>query len=181
MNKKDIKWSNDKTVSMNVVKEIEELWNVEFPKQYIDIVLRHDDSIPLVKNEKGEWKPGLVKIPNWSSEAMSFGLLSYLNSSDIKNKRIVFVHNAYKDSLLEPDKVFPFADDGAGNILFFDYRKDNNEPTIMFMDHEVVITESELTEEELEEKSVSEWLEGNLYPVCKSFSELMDSLYPRNY
>ncbi|TKH92905.1 SMI1/KNR4 family protein, partial [Bacillus cereus] len=44
------------------------------------------------------------------------------------------------------------------NLLCFDYRNNPEAPTVVFWDHE---------EEEMEEA---------IYPVCSSFTELLDSL-----
>ncbi|GFZ32150.1 hypothetical protein CSC2_26760 [Clostridium zeae] len=48
----------------------------------------------------------------------------------------------------------------------------------MFLDHERAITEEDLTDEELEEKSLVEWLEDNFYYVSSSFDELINSVHP---
>ena len=174
---KKILWDNESKVNIDIIKSIENLWNIKFPKEYIDIVLLYDSSTPNMKNEKGEWKQGKIDIPEWRGETISFGLISYMESEYFKVLKIIHTYNCFKDRLPEPDKIFPFAQSGGGDILFFDYRKNPDEPAIVFMDHEEAFTEEDITKAELKEKPVKEWLEMNLFPVCNSFSELLDLLY----
>ncbi|HEY9060645.1 MAG TPA: SMI1/KNR4 family protein [Pseudobacteroides sp.] len=177
MSVKEIKWSTDEKVDKNIINGVEKLWNIAFPRQYVDIVSNHNSSVPEVKNEDGEWKSGIINIPNWSSRSASFRLLSYNKSKYSDTPVIVATNEIFKDSVPDTSKIFAFAQDGAGNLLLFDYRK-SSEPSIVFIDHEQSRSEDDLSDFELEEKSVEEWLEDNLYPVCNSFEELIDRIYP---
>ncbi|WP_145939553.1 hypothetical protein [Paenibacillus glacialis] len=60
-----------------------------------------------------------------------------------------------------PENIFPFAINGAGDKFLFDYR------------------EGEITEEELEEKSLEEWQSETLDFVCKSFTAFLGLISPR--
>lgn len=57
-----------------------------------------------------------------------------------------------------PDGVYPFAIDPFGNFICFDYRSHKENPSIVFWDHEKPDNE-------------------NIYPVCRSFTELLNKLY----
>ena len=134
----------------------------------------------MLKDKNEEWKYGIVNILKWHGRSTEFGLSSFYVSSKYSTKQeIIDTYGAFKERLPEPNKIFPFAQSGGGDILLFDYRKNPDEPAIVFMDHEEAFTEEDITQAELKEKPVKEWLEMNLYPVCNSFSELLDLLYIR--
>lgn len=152
-----IKWSTGDKISSSKIKELENIWEVQFPKLYCDIVTQHDDSTPRLLNEQGEWKTCLLDIPDSCEEPMYFGLLSYGNSNNIYQTKIYLAYAAFIKSLPNLTKVFPFAGDGNGNLLLFDYRKNANEPQIIYIDYE----------------------ELGSYYVCNSFEELLNLIYPR--
>lgn len=79
-----------------------------------------------------------------------------------------------------PPRVFPFAINGAGDKFLFDYREDENIPKIVYQNHEDVILESEITEEELEEKSLNDWQSETLDFVCESFEVFLSVISPGN-
>ena len=175
---KEIMWDNNDIIDKQTITLVENLWNIRFPKKYIDIILFHDWATPNLKNKNGNWKQGKIDIPEWRGKTISFGLLSFKIRSKYSTKQeISDTYNAFIACLSDPDKIFPFAQSGGGDILFFDYRKNPDEPAIVFMDHEEAFTEEDITQAELKEKPVKEWLEMNLFPVCNSFSELLDLLY----
>jgi len=64
-------------------------------------------------------------------------------------------HDTVRDTL--PEKVYPFAINGSGDRFLFDFRESENQPKIVFQNREDIILESELMDEELEEKSLKEW------------------------
>ena len=177
MSLKEITWDNDGKIKIETIILVENLWSIRFPKDYVNIAITNDDSLPMLKNKNGEWKYGKIDIPGWHGKTIGFGLISYTNSEYVNVQKIVHTYNCFKERLPEPDKIFPFAQSGSGDILFFDYRKNPDEPAIVFMDHEEAFTEEDITQAELKEKPVKEWLEMNLFPVCNSFSELLDLLY----
>ncbi|GFN33197.1 SMI1/KNR4 family protein [Paenibacillus xylaniclasticus] len=77
--------------------------------------------------------------------SLSIALLCYKNEEKLERKAIFYTYNAFKDCL--PERVFPFADNGGGDLFLFDYRKNVNEPTIVFLDHEETVAEEDLDEE----------------------------------
>jgi hypothetical protein len=176
-----IRWSADKEFSEDVIKILENYWKIKFPKEYIDIVTKHDGSQPDVMCSNKEWKRGFITIQKCHDEKTGFAFLRYTNAESIEQASIFIAYKAFKDCLPDPEKIFPFADDGGGNIYFFDYRKNSCEPAIVFLDHEQAITEEDLPEEDLKKKPLYEWLDSNLYHVCNSFSELLDMIHPANF
>ncbi|MEK5142119.1 MULTISPECIES: hypothetical protein [unclassified Paenibacillus] len=50
----------------------------------------------------------------------------------------------------------------------------------MFQNHEDLILESEITEEELEEKSLEDWQDETLDFVCESFAAFLKLISPRD-
>ena len=175
---KKIIWHKDSKADINTIKSVEREWNIAFPEEYLEIVLLHNSGIPELMDKNGELKSAIVDIPAWHGRSTEFGLSSFYKISKYSVKSdILDTYNAFKERLPEPDKIFPFAESGSGDILFFDYRKNPDRPAIVFMDHEEAFTEEDITQAELKEKPVKEWLEMNLYPVCNSFSELLDLLY----
>lgn len=57
-----------------------------------------------------------------------------------------------------PDGIYPFAGDPFGNFICFDYRSDKDNPSIVFWDHEKPDNK-------------------NVFPVCRTFTELLNKLY----
>lgn len=163
----NIKWSDQVFLDEKKVKDLESKWNVKLPKSYVDIVLKHDGSVPYVMNDQGEWEIGVVKVKGkltWSIQLLS------LIEKEVLGEVISPIELAY-NTLSEalPKKVFPFAINGAGDKFLFDYREDENEPKIVYQNHEDVILESEITDEELEEQSLEEWQDETLDYVSESF------------
>lgn len=173
----NIKWDIDRDIDINNIYEIESLWKIKLPKNYVNIVIHHDGGNPLVKGANNDWQYGSVDIPRWPGKTIGFGFISYRKSKYSGKPEILDTYDAYKNSLPEPEKIFPFAETGGGDIFLFDYRKNSNEPSIVFLDHARAFTVDDLTEEELRSRAAKEWLEQNLYPVCDSFSELLDLIY----
>jgi hypothetical protein len=171
---REIKWHIDRTVSVEKIRELEGLWNVRFPEAYVNIVTKHDGAQPGVINDNNVWKEGIIQIPRWHGKYAGFGFLGYTNADTVERTRVFKAYKVFKDCLPIPEKIFPFAADGGGNLFFFDYRQSDNEPAIVFLDHGEAITEEDIPEEDLAKKPLIEWLNDNLYLVCNSFSELLD-------
>lgn len=45
-----------------------------------------------------------------------------------------------------PKDVIPFATDAGGNYYCFDYKENSNEPKIVFLNHESIVTQEEFDE-----------------------------------
>jgi hypothetical protein len=121
-------------------------------EQYFNIKLPND-FIECVKEYDGGYpRPKVFDIPGLDES--TFNDLLTLHIDD--KYSIVQRYENIKDRLV--DLVFPFASDSFGNFLCFDYRNNPESPTIVFWDHE---------EEDIEKA---------IFPVCSTFTELLDSL-----
>ena len=176
MTTKEIRWRSGQEINEIIVRQLEEIWKVKFPIQYVDIVLANNGSRPQVKDVNGKWKEGLIDIPVWGPTPFMF--LSFLNPTGFSRSEMVMTQESCKICFPEPDKIFPFADDGMGNTLCFDYRNNENEPSIVFLYHERAYSEEDFAEEDLRKESLYQLLNKNLYRVCSSFSEFICMLYP---
>ncbi|MCU5201634.1 MULTISPECIES: SMI1/KNR4 family protein [Bacillus cereus group] len=121
-------------------------------EQHFNIKLPND-FIECVKECDGGYpRPKVFDVPGQDENVFSDLLTFHIEDeySIVKN------YEDIKDQLV--DNVYPFANDPFGNFLCFDYRNNPTSPTIVFWDHE---------EEDMEKA---------IYPVCSTFTELLDSL-----
>ncbi|HEY9062991.1 MAG TPA: SMI1/KNR4 family protein [Pseudobacteroides sp.] len=132
---KDIKWSAEDVIAEEIIQNVEEKWNITFPELYTKIVTKHNGSIPRMKNNNNQWVSGIVDIPKWASRSACFQLITFHEGQYSRGEPLIVAMNeVFKDSVPDPSKIFAFAQDGAGNLLLFDYRK-SSEPSIVFIDH----------------------------------------------
>ncbi|MBU5316216.1 SMI1/KNR4 family protein [Clostridium bornimense] len=176
--KKKVLWDWNEELSNEKIIELEKLWNIKFPKEYREIIKAHHRASVELEIDGIRYIHCGIDIPKWHGGRAGVRLLDYKGYAGIETWSIVWSHEAFKECLPDPEKIFPFADDGGGNYYFFDYRDDDKEPSIVFIDHEESIEADELDEDELEERTVAEWLEFNLYRVADSFSEFLDKITP---
>jgi hypothetical protein len=146
--KKPIKWlfTKNKSNQQEIIK-IEKLFNIKFPKDYIDCA---------VQNHSGAPSPDVYDFKN-HKEAVFEWLLSLDTES---TSYIVNDYNMIKDRLAV--NIYPFASDPFGNYICFDYRVGKDKPPkIVFWDHEIASGDPE--------KAISY--------ICDSFTELLEKLY----
>ncbi|AMR88478.1 SMI1/KNR4 family protein [Bacillus thuringiensis] len=122
-------------------------------EQYFNIKFPNDFIECVQKYDGGYPTPDTFYIPNQDENSLN----NLLTLDSNKKYPILETYNNMKDRL--PGKIYPFARDPFGNLLCFDYRNTSDSPSIVFWDHE---------EEDIEEA---------IYPVCSTFTELLDSLY----
>lgn len=122
-------------------------------EQYFNIKFPNDFIECVQKYDGGYPTPDNFNIPNQDENSLN----NLLTLDSNKKYSILETYYNTKDRL--PDKIYPFAKDPFGNLLCFDYRDTSDSPSIVFWDHE---------EEDIEEA---------IYPVCPTFTELLDSLY----
>ncbi|EJR75885.1 SMI1/KNR4 family protein [Bacillus cereus] len=126
--------------------------HIQQVEQYLGVKFPIDFIECLKKYDGGYPRPKIFDIPNQDENVFS-KLLTF----DLESRNsIIQVYEDIKDRLV--DKVYPFGKDSFGNHLCFDYRNNSQSPTIVFWEHE---------EEEIEKA---------IYPVCSSFTELLNSL-----
>ena len=140
-----LRWicENDE-IELEAISKVEDTLGIKFPKDYIEIIIKNDGAYP---------KPNRFEA-NGSEEVFN-NLLSF-DEEDCSN--IIDTYNDVKDRLIE--KIIPFAEDPFGNLICFDYR-DNNQPTIIFWEHEKALNNKDLA----------------VSYLCGSFSELLSMLY----
>ncbi|HDR7393896.1 SMI1/KNR4 family protein [Bacillus toyonensis] len=122
-------------------------------EQYFGIKFPNDFIECVKKYDGGYPTPDTFDIPGQDED--SFNNLLTLDSE--RKSSILQTYEGIKERLV--DKVYPFGRDSFGNFLCFDYRNNPQSPTVVFWDHEV---------EEMEEA---------IFPVCTSFTELLNSLH----
>ncbi|WFD08954.1 SMI1/KNR4 family protein [Tepidibacter hydrothermalis] len=156
-----VKWSYaDEKISMKEIMELESVWEVKLPKAYVECAICNHGGSP-------EPEEFLVK-----GRKRVFGcLLSYCKNS-LDN--ILEVYNGIKERL--PHNIFPFGCDPAGNYICFDYRKSQDNPCIIFWEHELGAIESDYTQEKLKRIDLKEVQENAIKPISCSFKEFLESL-----
>ncbi|WOA66240.1 SMI1/KNR4 family protein (plasmid) [Bacillus mycoides] len=112
---------NEKRVTDDQIKQLEQYLNIKFPNDFLECVQEYDG---------GYSTPDTFNIPNQDENSLN-NLLTL--DSDRKNS-FLKTYNNTKDR--SPDKIYPFARDPFGNLLCFDYRNNTDSPTIVFWDHE---------------------------------------------
>ncbi|WP_373231865.1 SMI1/KNR4 family protein [Cohnella sp.] len=136
----------DQQVGREVISLVEKKLDIEFPSDYVDVALKYHGGSPSLE---------IFQISGHGKAVFGY-LLSYDPDS---SNYILEVYNDIIDRL--PDKkVIPFANDPFGNFICFDYRKDADNPSIVFWEHEIAFDSSDLS----------------LLYVASSFSELLEML-----
>ena len=136
-----MKWLNYKDSSIDIIESVEHRLQIALPGDYKQFVLKYDGGYP---NPNHFTVDGNVEIFN--------NLLS-LDENETDN--IYEILEDLQDRI--GDQLFPFAEDGFGNLLCFDYSADK---TIVFWDHE---------------KNYDDFKETTF--VCSSFSSLIENLF----
>lgn len=158
-----IEWQfADEPVREEFVSEIGNELDVNSPKDYIKCV-----SI----NNGANVEPDLFNVDN--KEKVFGTLLSYYKNND---EFIISVYNDYKATL--PKELIPFAFDPGGNLICFDYKDHEENPIVVFWEHENAGEKAMLMREEgLTEAEVGELARENVFYVAESFTDLLNKLY----
>ena len=86
------------------------------------------------------------------------------------------VFNDYKDTL--PKKVIPFAFDPSGNLICFDYKDYEDNPIVVFWEHENAVEKEMLMfEDSLTEVEVEECARENVFYVAATFTGIPEKLH----
>lgn len=134
-----MKWLNYKDSSINIIESVEHRLQITLPEDYKQFVLKYDGGYP------NHFKvDGKVEI---------FNNLISLDENEYNN--IYEILEDLQDRI--GDQLIPFAENGFGNLLCFDYSANKN---IVFWDHE---------------KNYGDFKELPL--VCFSFSSLIENLF----
>ncbi|MFP7493403.1 SMI1/KNR4 family protein [Terribacillus saccharophilus] len=159
----NVKWRSwDEPVTKKEVENVEETLGVKFPLDYIEVAMNFNGA---------HVSPELFRV---EGKNKVFGtLLTYDNEDD---EHIVEVFNDYKDTL--PEKIVPFAFDPAGNLICFDYKEHEENPIVVFWEHENAGEKEMLMEDEgLTKEQAEERARENVFYVAATFSEFLDKLH----
>ena len=136
-----MKWLNSKDSSIDTIESVEYRLQITLPDDYKQFVLKYDGGYPSPNHFKVD---GKVEI---------FNNLISLDENEYDN--IYEILEDLQDRL--SDQLIPFAEDGFGNLLCFDFSADK---TIVFWDHE---------------KNYDDFKETTF--ICSSFSSLIENLF----
>ena len=136
-----MKWLNYKDISIDIIESVENRLEITLPEDYKQIVLKYGGGYPNPNHFKVD---GKVEIFN-----------NLISLDENKYNNIYEILEDLQDRI--GDQLIPFAEDGFGNLLCFDYSANKN---IVFWDHE---------------KNHDDFKELPL--VCSSFSSLIENLF----
>ncbi|WP_147532320.1 SMI1/KNR4 family protein [Bacillus marasmi] len=160
--RKDLEWEYaDSEVSEAKIKEFGLQLGFQLPQDYIDCVKVNGGASVL---------PEEFRVGN---EERCFGSLFSFDEESCEY--IVKKYETYKPFL--PQKLFPIANDPAGNLICLDY-KNTERPVVIFWEHEnawekeMLIREEGLSEEQAEERA-----RENVFYVAESFTAFLDKLH----
>ncbi|EIT87206.1 hypothetical protein A374_01459 [Fictibacillus macauensis ZFHKF-1] len=158
-----ITWKyREEEVSEAKVVELGQQLGFQLPQDYIDCVKVNGGA----SVEPESFMAGTI-------ERCFGGLFRYDDEENVDY--IVKVYEDYQPSL--PEKIFPFADDPAGNLICFDYSSSETNPFIVFWDHEGAWEKEAIMEEEgLTSEEAEVYMREQLTYVAASFTELLESL-----
>jgi len=152
-----IKWLYPNKLSLQDIQKVEKYFDIKFPDDYISCVLDNDEAYPI---------PNVFLLEN---KEESFNNLLSVKSENLHG--IIFSYDGMKQMI--STKLIPFADDGCGNKICFDYRESKTTPTVVFWDYEKACIEynnSGNTGSSLN-------YDNAITYICDSFTELLDMLH----
>ncbi|MGH0796950.1 hypothetical protein BWGOE3_09610 [Bacillus mycoides] len=152
----------DEHVSKEYVIEVSLKIGVRFSEDYIECVMVNNGSAVM---------PYVFEV---NKVRRVFGtLLSYDNSS---SEYILKVYDNYKDTL--PSEVIPFAFDPVGNLICFDYKNHEDNPIVVFWEHEDAWEKEALMESEgITAEEAEEVARENVFYVASTFTEFLNKLH----
>jgi cell wall assembly regulator SMI1 len=139
----DYLFDNPPKASQESIDKAEKELGVKLPADFLAIATTHQGGTP---------EPSSFDLPDGTGS--SFGSLLHFEE-DPFFFNIVVRREPVSDVL--PDKVIPFAEDGGGNLLCFDYRETPDHPPVVFWDHE--------------------HCDDPPQPLASSFTDLLNKLY----
>ena len=160
MNK--LKWRRPgMPITREDILKVEQYFNIKFPDDYVNCTLKfHGASVTPYCIDVNKRKRVFANLLSFSDESVD---------------NIIQIYNSSKERLKEG--LFPFACDPAGNLFCFDYRKNNENPSVVFWNHELAVNELDYSPEELKRFNLSEVQEKAVEFVCNSFTNLLNMLH----
>ncbi|WP_332651328.1 SMI1/KNR4 family protein [Lysinibacillus sp. 54212] len=159
----DLTWPvPDGTVSAEYIIGVGKQMGYIFPSDYVECAVHNNGSAVLPYNFEV------------NETTRVFGtLLSYDEDS---SENIVKVYRDYVSSL--PKGLVPFGFDPAGNLICFDYKDNDDNPIVVFWEHENAWEKGKLIQEEgLTEEQAEERARENVFYVAATFTEFLDKLH----
>ena len=150
-----VEWRDaDPPVGRDAVAGVEQAWGVVLPEDFVRCAL---------VNHGGSPYPDRFLVGE--AEEVFDTLLSFREPHPWRVSNPDSITETYDDLRgqgLLPERVYPFAYDPGGNYLAFDYRGSPDDPAVVFLAHEELDTGGRF----------------ETYPVCGSFTALLESLHP---
>ena len=115
--------SNPPKASRESIEKAEKELGVKLPADFLAIAAVHQGAAP---------DPESFDLPDGTGSSFSH-LFHFVEEYPISTNNIVA---QWSSAFAVPDKVIPFAKDGGGNLLCFDYRETPDHPPVVFWDHE---------------------------------------------
>ncbi|PGZ98490.1 1,3-beta-glucan synthase regulator [Bacillus pseudomycoides] len=159
----NIVWrKSDENIGEGIIKQIANQLGVLFPEDYIKCAQI---------NHGGRVRPDVFEV---DGEERVFGiLLSYDENSEIN---ILKEYHSYKDTL--PKELVPFGIDPAGNLICFDYKNHEEDPIVVFWEHEDAWEKEGLMESEgITTEEAEEVARENVFYVASTFTEFLNKLH----
>ncbi|HDR7871966.1 MULTISPECIES: SMI1/KNR4 family protein [Bacillus] len=159
----DIEWKYaDDSVTEEFIRKIGGLMGIKFPKDYIDCAK---------ENHGANVMPYCMDVEG--IERVFGSLLSFdKESSDY------IVNDYYNYRATLPNCVVPFGVDPAGNLICFDYKEHEENPIVVFWEHEGAWEKEALMKSEgITEEEAEEVARENLFYIAADFTEFLNKLY----
>jgi hypothetical protein len=144
----NVSWTTEYDgVDVEIVKNVEINIQRHFSQEYLECVLHYQGGQPSLRH---------LDVPNYGT-VLFVWLLVFAEGDELD---ILEQYNVARKNVSED--IFPFAYDTNINALCFDYRSSKEAPTIVYWD---------------EQGLSSNPSRENVFPICQTFSELLERLY----
>ncbi|MDC2866677.1 SMI1/KNR4 family protein [Bacillus sp. BP-3] len=161
--RKDLKWEfADSRIEESEIKNFGAKLGIEFPDEYIECVKINGGAIV---------SPSEFDV---QGKERMFGCLYSFDKNSSEN--IYDAYDARKETL--PEGVIPFANDPAGNLICFDYKNHEEDPIVVFWEHEDAWEKEALMESEgITAEEAEEVARENVFYVASTFTEFLNKLH----
>ncbi|MCX2824467.1 1,3-beta-glucan synthase regulator [Bacillus pseudomycoides] len=142
--------------------EVSRKIGVAFPNDYIECVKINHGAYP---------EPEVFHV---NGQERVFGSLLKYNSES--HTGIYNIYNEYKDTL--PKELVPFGIDPARNLICFDYKNYEDNPIVVFWEHEDAWEkEAPMESEGITAEEAEEVARENVFYVASTFTEFLNKLH----
>jgi cell wall assembly regulator SMI1 len=112
-------------VSESKIAAVEQQLGIRFPASYKEVVLACHGGSP---------RRGNFDVPDEEIGPITTGLGMLLTFEDDDVESVIDTHRTLADRI--PAGVIPFAIEGGGDYIAFDYRSESGEPSVVYWSHE---------------------------------------------